>query len=307
MKSKKPKNARRTRIYDCRTTQERDFELLRAAFEQFATWLSGKTTSGVEEFREVASSIDQMAARWRNNRNGRDDRSPPWRFNEQMFPSLLDDGVGIIRGGAGLQFPSTLLRWNVASAHEHVTDPMARLLLAILWKNGDFQKVQLVLAGVLGQSRPNALSHLTSAQPAEEAPTSDPEDRPEDESDQLSQTRSVFLQFGRHLASPRTQPIFDQHTSRAKMLLERLEQWRDIESFRGLFLGAPSAIPSKADELTKSKFCNEYLIWWNQTVEGRLPRENEPDRLEAMLLGDRLLFGLGRWARPRGWVDKPTR
>jgi hypothetical protein len=306
MKSKKPRSARRARIYDRRTTQKRDFDLLRAAFEQFATWLSGKTTRSVEEFREVASAIDQMATHWRCNRNGRYDKMPPWRFNERMFPSLLDDGVGIIRGGAGLQLPSTLSKWDVASAHEHVTDPVARLLLAVLWKNGDFQKVQLVLAGVLGQLPQQVLSPLRSAQGAEETNTPNPEDRLEDEPDQLLQTRSVFLQFGRHLASPQTQPIFDQHTSRAKILLERLKQWKDIESFRGLFLGVPSAIPSKAEGLTDSKLCNEYLIWWNKTVKERLPREPEPDRLEAMLLGDRLLFGLGRWARPRGWLVKPT-
>jgi hypothetical protein len=267
--------------------------LLREGFAQFRTWLVAATTRRLEHLREVETALGQLEPEWIAIESSRRRRRPPWQFNEGVFPSLFEEGLGVLREGIGLQPPMSLEKWDVDAAREHVKDPVARLLLAVLWKNGDFQKVRLVLAG------------MREIQTADDAdpPDMDSDDRQNGE-DRPSETRSVFMQFGRHLAHPRTTPIFDQHTARAMMLLRRWDHWKCIETFRRLFDGDAPSIPRKAERLTTSHACQEYLQWWSGNVEVRLPEESSKDRLNGMLVSDRLLFGLGRWARPAQWSPK---
>lgn len=67
---------------------------------------------------------------------------------------------------------------------DHVHDPVARLLYAMAWKNGDLPKIKHIVQGVLA-----------------------------DDGEVPSQA-FVFHQFGRHLAD-KAQPIVDQHVLRA--------------------------------------------------------------------------------------------
>lgn len=71
--------------------------------------------------------------------------------------------------------------------------PLEKLLYAIVWKQGDLQKVGQILEGALEAAEPTALRH---GQP------------------------QVFKQFGRHLAN-RAEPIVDQHVLRAFELYEQ--------------------------------------------------------------------------------------
>ena len=66
-------------------------------------------------------------------------------------------------------------------------DPLAKLLYAIIWKNGDIKKVQHVIEGILDSDKGNS-------------------DRDKG---------IVFYHFGKNLANPHKEPIIDQHILRA--------------------------------------------------------------------------------------------
>jgi hypothetical protein len=73
---------------------------------------------------------------------------------------------------------------NALSNNSH--SPLEKLLLSILWKNGDFGKEQHIIEGIIGKSN-------------------------------FKEKKSghVFFQFGKRLNDPENQPIIDQHIIRA--------------------------------------------------------------------------------------------
>lgn len=71
-------------------------------------------------------------------------------------------------------------------ASKHIQDPLAKILYAVLWKNGDLQKIKHVVQGIKGN---NELETIDEA--------------------------VVFKQFGKHLANKQEEPIIDQHVLRA--------------------------------------------------------------------------------------------
>lgn len=106
------------------------------------------------------------------------------RVNVEWFPRITfdlskEDVQGMQNGGIltdeGVFAPDWL---------DHVHDPVARLLYAMAWKNGDLPKIKHIVQGVLA-----------------------------DDGEVPSQA-FVFHQFGRHLAD-KAQPIVDQHVLRA--------------------------------------------------------------------------------------------
>jgi hypothetical protein len=108
-------------------------------------------------------------------------------------------------------------------------DPVAKLLYAIAWKNGDLQKVKHIVAGVLN---------------CKEADTHDREDG------------IVFYQFGRYLSKTPGEPIIDQHVLRA-FGISQTNDLTEIKRLRKL-----SVISKKENKLIKA-----YKAWL-RTGEG---------------------------------------
>ncbi|MBG9377187.1 hypothetical protein I5907_13165 [Panacibacter sp. DH6] len=71
-------------------------------------------------------------------------------------------------------------------ASKHIQDPLAKILYAVLWKNGDLQKIKHVAQGIKGSNTLEAVDEAV-----------------------------VFKQFGKHLANKQEEPIIDQHVLRA--------------------------------------------------------------------------------------------
>lgn len=74
-----------------------------------------------------------------------------------------------------------------ASIAAQLTDPLAKLLYAVLWKNGDLPKIEHIIKGI------------------RESPVKN----------ELPDKALVFYQFGRYLTKRPGQPIIDQHVIRA--------------------------------------------------------------------------------------------
>jgi hypothetical protein len=106
------------------------------------------------------------------------------RVKVELFPQITFD---LSRADVqGMQNAGVLTKEGVFAPNwlDHVHDPVARLLYAIAWKNGDLPKIKHIVQGVLADD--------------DEAPSQ----------------AFVFHQFGRHLAD-KAQPIVDQHVLRA--------------------------------------------------------------------------------------------
>jgi hypothetical protein len=88
-----------------------------------------------------------------------------------------------------------------------LSDPLTKLLYAIVWKNGDLKKVKHIIKGVI-DGRKNTINQ-------EEA--------------------LVFYQFGRYLTKVNAQPIIDQHVIRAygiykESCLETIEKFQKMQT-----------------------------------------------------------------------------
>lgn len=87
-----------------------------------------------------------------------------------------------------------------------LTDPLAKILYATAWKNGDLKKVKHIIKGVL-----------------------DSDKQVSDQNQAL-----VFYQFGKYLTKTNGQPIIDQHVIRAFAIYcvkddSQIERWRKLE------------------------------------------------------------------------------
>ena len=77
-----------------------------------------------------------------------------------------------------------------------VDDVLAKLLYAVLWKQGDLQKVRHIIEGICGES--------------------------------VDGNTITFYQFGRHLANAPEEPIIDQHAIRAFEVYQNIEKKDDV-------------------------------------------------------------------------------
>lgn len=172
-------------------------------------------------------------------------------FDESKYPRLPSDEQFDCAHMAGLIDETGYLK---SDALELLTDnPLAQLLYAVIWKNGDLNKFGPIKKGLLDENK-----------------------------DQLKKVENqsyVFYQFGRHLKD-NAQPIVDQHTVRAVMLLDKLLKKRcssdlSVEQIRAL------KKPNKARY--------EYMLCW---VERNLAGQC----IETRVLLDRILFMYGKLA-----------
>jgi hypothetical protein len=184
-------------------------------------------------------------------------------FDMAIYPSLFKT-LTILPGGKPIDcdlLPE--LSDNLDEINAELSgNPLARLLLGFIWKQGDINTLQYVFQGVHG--RPH-----------------------------LSDKGTVMYQFGRHLANPAEQPIFDQHTYRAYRLLAAIHDWPDRTLFCSLFQKSDGV---QAGDTLPAGALGSYLKWWNTKVAARAP-EGVDARLAAISAIDRLLFLLGKAAK----------
>jgi hypothetical protein len=185
------------------------------------------------------------------------------QYSDETYPSLFKSITVLADGNAvsvdGL--PQIAASW-AALNRQIQTNSLARVLLGIIWKQGDLNVLKHVFSGLRGEPLNGG-------------------------------DRVVMYQFGRHLADPLKQPIFDQHTYRACRLLDGFHSWTNLEGFAKLFKGK-NAIPKK-DRLPTGAL-EHYLVWWNEQIGGRLPAGLQ-EKLAAISAVDRLLFSLGKAAK----------
>lgn len=143
---------------------------------------------------------------------------------------------------------------------------LEKLLLALIWKNGDLAKIHHIVLGIKGE-------------PAENG-------------------RLVFHAFGSHLAKPTENPIIDQHVIRAYQLLKYFSHEgnndpSELDKIRkkNTFTAGDKAL------------VDEYIAWvWGESNSDSMlniiPAEvrNDSDYLRAL---DDLLFAVGRYAAVR--------
>ena len=185
------------------------------------------------------------------------------QYDQNLYPSLFSDLA--ILGPEGHkswnpdQIPSNMeeLKEAVRSTND---DSLARVLLAFIWKQGDLNTLIHVFSGFRAGSR---------------------------------RSSAVMWQFGQHLREPLKTPIFDQHTSRSKLLLENFDSWNDKNA---LLKFVKNSLP-KGQKLNDSDMLTQYLTWWTNNIGGKLPTTPPGDRALAILWSDRLMFSLGKAAK----------
>lgn len=181
-------------------------------------------------------------------------------ISEEEVKSMEDDGwltrmKGEERPGA---YSLNVKKFKEASSVE-------KLLLALIWKNGDLAKIHHIVLGIKGE-------------PAENG-------------------RLVFHAFGSHLANPTENPIIDQHVIRAYQLLKYFKNQRndpsELDKIRkkNTFTAGDKAL------------VDEYMAWVrgegnSDSMLNIIPAavRNDSDYLRAL---DDLLFAVGRYAAVR--------
>jgi hypothetical protein len=238
-----------------------DYQALRTAYKQWREFLDVGQAAAAKCFQRFY--LDEVKAPFESHSTLKISL-----FDEAMFPSLFTELPIHPRAGLpGISSADLPHEWNLSSISPLIAEnPLARFLLAFIWKQGDFDKLKYLLAGFHGRSGNGAV---------------------------------VLRQFGRHLACPLEEPIFDQHTSRHVMLYDRLGAQTSFQAYRDFFGRKHGLIPMTQVPLTKAKRLEEFLLWWKSklgdTPHGRLPT-NPGERGEAILWADRIMFTLGKAA-----------
>lgn len=232
-------------------------------FQRLCTCGDGQTNPPEINTIDVASKYNELI---------RSDAKPMRRsaYDDDRYPSLFS-GLRILEGGKGLSAAGLPVTWppgEIAKSRE--TDPLVALLLAFIWKQGDFNKVNHVLEGIRAPA---------------ESPTG----------------KSVVLrQFGRHLAQPLMHPIFDQHTNRARYLFDAVDRISPkvpgARQFKKSCRGREHTVLFGKNAASNSADLERYIGWWAKRVEPCLPSPNA-ERTEAILWVDRWLFSLGKEAK----------
>lgn len=128
------------------------------------------------------------------------------RFSKTVYPSLFEDLL-VLGEARALEAASLPSRWDLSHVNRCLESQLNKLLLAFIWKQGDFNKVESVLLGI----------QSVASQSLANCARDDVEEQMD--SDSRGNSPAVMYQFGRHLADPLNEPIFDQHTYRAYRLL----------------------------------------------------------------------------------------
>lgn len=196
-------------------------------------------------------------------------------FDEEKFPSLHE---GLVLAGR-IDRENLPNQWNLEALRTSVGTDLERLLLAYIWKRGELWRVQHVLTGLADRKR------------SYDSPEKDVKERVDEDGP------TVMWQFGRHLASPENEPIFDQHTSRHRIVFEWLKKAGSLEKLADL---------ERSEKLTTRRRCREYLAWWKENIRPRVGRANKSveSRADALLWADRTMFALGKAAAYRS--DRET-
>jgi hypothetical protein len=181
-------------------------------------------------------------------------------FDERKFPALKDLGIDLKPAKAAVSESFLPEAWEPALVKENVADnPLAQFLLAYIWKLGKFPEVSNVMAG-----------YRTPAA--------------QDEG-QVDENAVVMRQFGRHLASPSIEPIYDQHTARFLKIHE------------GMLLSPPSLftdlLASSVDQLSSMADRERYVAWWRASILAGMAPDDQ-------LWADRIMFSLGKAAKKLG-------
>jgi hypothetical protein len=137
-------------------------------------------------------------------------------------------------------------------------NPLGHALLAFVWKQGDLQSFGHLVEGLTGSKRIRA--------PLEPA---------------------VMFQFGKHLRSPLSEPIFDQHTFRAfEVLRGKVPRFRTfpLRASSGCLVPTSEVLTDRSFAPTMQDQIN-YIKWWRATIQPRIrsASSNSPSRR----LGDR--------------------
>ena len=143
-----------------------------------------------------------------------------------------------------------------------LTDPISKLLFAIVWKQGDFLKIKHIVKGIQD---------------------CDNEDSDQDEA-------FVFHQFGKYLTKKQGEPIIDQHVIRA-FLIYRLDDFSRTTKFRqiaGINKKYKQTIEEykrwlDSDELTKelrnqsdyAYFIDKLLFATGKTIKLKKPKKQK--------------------------------
>ena len=107
---------------------------------------------------------------------------------------------------------------------DKITDPLAKLLYATVWKNGDLKKIKHIINGVLKV----------------------------DNNDDEQNDALVFYQFGKHLTKKSGQPIIDQHVIRAFAIYKSTDV-NNVEKIQKL----------EALNKNHKKLITDYILWLN--------------------------------------------
>lgn len=208
-------------------------------------------------------------------------------FDESMYPSLFgslqvlpDETHQLKSWWKGLADGSIDWWTDERVKKEMAQSPLLRALVAFLWKQGELRIAATLLGGL--------------------QPKND---------NQKQGNAAVMRQFAAHLLDPLNQPIFDQHTSRAMLLLNHKQnpKWWTKEDlspsdYKRLF--GRGGVPTTDSLLTNAERRTEYVKWWSEHIKQRLPSLGEQDasdwkqssRAQALLWTDRFMFSLGKAA-----------
>lgn len=241
-------------------SDELHFEYLRCAFAQWRKFLyEVKNPCNWQVFEHLYKNI--FGEKEFSNLKGK--QRP--HFNDKSYPSLFD-GLNILGEDGTPNWEGLPNEWSLEDINENIKDnPLAKLLLAYIWKQGEYPRVALVLNAINGREPP--------------------------------ENPAVMPQFGMHLKAPLSNPIFDQHTSRQMLLLDKIEVCENVEKFKELF-GRSNGIPIEDSALNDNFHRDKYLDWWGSYIEKRLPTRDFPrERGKAILWSDRLMFSLGKAAK----------
>jgi hypothetical protein len=171
--------------------------------------------------------------------------------------------------------PASETRLNWQSARDLIKlavegSELTRLLAAYIWKRGELGRVRQVLDGFKDAHKRKTISRTVTAE----------------DQDQDDDGPAVMWQFGRHLGNRPSNPICDQHTFRAFMMLRGVQGGKSLDFNQ-----------RKYARLTQTQIEN-YVDWWKAVVSSKAFPQKEPDKSECKYWLDQLLFSLGKAARP---------
>jgi hypothetical protein len=233
------------------------FDALRLAFVDFNAVLQR------QDVLESAAIEQLHAVHFRRNAFPTHKAKSRPQFSEDVYPSLFRS-LKVLPDGRPIDCQNLPRPWNNWDELNNalIDNPLARVLMGFIWKQGDISTLWHVFRGLHGEKY---------------AP-----------SDSI-----VMYQFGKHLADPVHNPIFDQHTYRAFGLLEAFGDWKTRDAFNSLF-GKPDGV--KKGNALPAGALQQYLTWWNGVIAARFPQTKD-ERLAVMSAIDKFLFSSGKAAK----------